>query len=251
MHPLSLNPPTLSSARPTKFQTDQVIVAALADILPTDVSHIVSDYFYEDVDVALAVQWLEFDVDGNVSNPDVRANIKSALLSESCPAAVKAKIFENLAQVINHRSGDGPNIYLQELEDIGNEILAEGGKIDLRGVVLNSVTITVNLNNADLTGAHISQAEIFCDCTGANLTNAHFEDVGFRHAKLCCATSTGLKIEHCNFVETEVTGTYLTAPALLALRSDKVEIYPNGEQDTSQFLNGSMPEKALLAPTEY
>ncbi len=246
MHPLSRPAPTFPSTIPTKVQTYKVISEALDTILPADLAKIVSDYTYEDVDVALASQLLMFDVDGNVTNPDVRANIKAALLSATCPAAVKAKIFENLAQAINQRSGNGPRIYQEELEKISNEILEEGRIIDLRGVVLNDVTITLNLRNADLTGAHISKAEIFCDCTGANLSNVHFEDVGFRYAKLCYATSTGLKMEYCNFIETEVTGMTITALAGTDLRSDVGRTEPDGEPKTCLFLNGFMPKKGLL-----
>ena len=196
-------------------QTDPVVKKNLTEKLLPDLVSIIDDYYADDVDPELAYQAILFGADGVVLNALVRENCKRILRSAFCPPGIK----EQVLGVMMSTSTDGLCRMLSEFETIADEIVAEGGHLELEDVHLTNVYLRMNCQGANLRGLIVSgHSTVSCDMTDADMTGAKFRDCVFICAKLTGVKSAGLVIEQSRFIYTEVTDTMIIDPVVLKCR---------------------------------
>lgn len=243
---ISLTPQ--APGRPTT-QTNPFVKKTLTEKLLPELAGIVDDYYADDFDTELAGQPILFGVDKTVLNPVVRENCKRILRSAFCPPGIK----EQVLGVMMSTSTDGLCRMVSEFETIADEIVTEGGHLELEDVHLAGMYLRMNCQGANLRGLTVrDHSTISCNMTDADMTGAKFSDCAFICAKLTGVKSAGLLIEKSRFIYTEVTDTHIVDPVVLKCRlpatDDKLwcyEVQANLEQVISTecerfFLHGTM-----------
>lgn len=199
MTPILPNSPAVSF---TKSQTTPAIKKSVTEKVSPD----------------LANQAILFGADGEVLNPEVRDNCKKILRSADCSPRTKEVMFETMWQQCDGDLAQTQQI-LAELETMTNEIVAEGGCLQLEDVNLRGGLLSMNCRGANLRGLTVIGHSISrCDMTDADMTGAKFSHCAFSYTKMIGAKCAGLVIENSSFVCTEVTDTNIVDPTLLKLR---------------------------------
>ena len=264
--PDNMNPIPTSSTMASfiKNQTDPVIKKALVEKLLPDLAMLVDAYYVDNIDPDLATQPILFGPDGDVLNPQVRENCKRILCSAFCSPRTKELVFETMCQADSEASSP-PALVIEEFVKIADEIVAEGGRLELEDVHLKTGYLDLNCRGANLRGLNvIGSVGIACDMTDADLTGAKFIACTFLQSKIIAAKSAGLVIKDCSFIYTEVTGTNLVDPKALKCRSAATDpnlwAYDhlfNRQSDSEQqgperyFLHGIMEKQAQAVDSRH
>lgn len=196
----------------TRSETHTATTQAFCDQFPPKISRIIGDYLYDEINPSLIGERLKLDLTGKVLNPWVRENIKRILGSANCLPWCK----EVTICSINNEPHRMP--YLVELAQISNEIVAEGGRVNLDNVMLNQIDLCLNMRNASMRNFVLSDSLVTGDMTGADLTGSHFTKVKFEYLLLIRALCTDMIITNSSFECVFMTGTDITDPALLQYR---------------------------------
>jgi len=128
----------------------------------------------------------------------------------------------SLATASSSREGIGR--YLKELRNISDEIVSEGGRVDLTDVYIHDAVIDLNLRDANLENAGFTNVEfVDCDMSGADLTDVAMKRCLFVGATMNHATTDGMKMDKVMFRGLEVTKDDLSKPEIrLAIKSNDV-----------------------------
>ena len=250
MIPIFLTPP-----KPTGLQASPTNPAAKKSLVDKQLT--ASTKINDDFDAELATHPILLGPHGEVLNPEVRENCKKILRSAACPASIKEAVFQTIY---------AQNCYdLFELEPVidefgkmSDEIVAEGGHLELEDVHLTTEILSLNLRGANLRGLSLrGSSSVCCDMTDADLTGARFIGCSFHCSKMIGVKCAGLVIENSTFMLTEVTDTSIFDLNLLKLRLAETDdrlwnFRAHIEQDSSIenrarfFLHGRLTAPSIL-----
>ena len=131
-----------------------------------------------------------------MTNPAVRQAIKDVLSSDTSSPSDKEKIFSTMSRETVSGSPGNVRLYRRELRTISDEIVRDGGHINLAAASISGTVIDLNLNGANFENTAFTDVEFnLVDMSDANLKGTKFKDCLFFRSTMCGAATSGMTME--------------------------------------------------------